>query len=105
MKKITSVSKRAVAVFMAVLMLCSFTAVTSFADISISLEAGGTADGVTLTASPSENMTYTVKNSPTGSNSTVSGSVITLKEVKAGSYTFEAVGTDEESATITITVQ
>ncbi len=105
MKKITSVSKRAVAVFMAVLMLCSFTAVTSFADISISLEAGGTVDGVTLTASPSENMTYTVKNSPTGSNSTVSGSVITLKEVKPGSYTFEAVGTDEESATITITVQ
>ena len=105
MKKITSVSKRAVAVFMAVLMLCSFTAVTSFADISIALTADGTANGVTLTAAPSDGITYTVKTSPTGSSLTVSGSVITLKEVKAGTYTFEAVGAEEETGTITITVQ
>ncbi len=105
MKKITSVSKRALAVFMAVLMLCSFAAVASFADIAIALSADGNADGVTLTATPSDGITYTVKTSPSGSNTTVGGNVITLKEVKAGAYTFEAIGAENESASITITVQ
>ncbi len=99
MKKIASVSKRALAVLMAAMVLFSFSAVTSFAALSFTLSADHDSAAIIVKATGGDGYSYEI--SPAGTF-TQDGSNFKFTTPKEGTFTVTA-SYEEETATETFT--